>query len=533
MEVTVAEGTNVLDAAKAVGIQIPHYCYHPALSIAGSCRLCVVELEKQPRLQLSCQMQAADGMVVHTNTERVQEARASILEFFLLNHPIDCPVCDQSGECWLQIYYMRHGLYQSRQLGDKLKKHKALPIGRHIILDSERCVLCSRCVRFCQEITHTDEMGLFERGNESEIGIFPGKELFSKYTGNLGDICPVGALTDGDFRFRCRVWYLDVTESICPLCSRGCNIEIHCNVRRPHQSKGQRILRLKPRFNPEVNQWWMCDEGRYGYKFIEDSTRLLHPQMGEPSNLATAGWPEIIAALAKRLRSFRLDEVAVLASAQLTNEEMFLVKRIFRDGLRIKNLDFRVPPKGQPSADEMLIQPDKNPNTRGAQEIGLIPPPDGLSSEEILVAAADGRVKALFVFHHEFLDSPWDPALTDKALSRLELLVFQGSNATSTCRRAHFILPAATFAEKDGTFTNFQGHVQRINRAVEPVGESLPDWEILLSLSRALDLRLPYASPRETFDDLASSVPSFSQLDYPSIGNQGAPLRQEGESSAR
>lgn len=523
-EVSVPDGASILEAAKSVGIAIPHYCYHPAFSIAGCCRLCVVEVEKMAKLQISCHVKAAEGVIVHTNTEKVLRARASVLEFLLLNHPLDCPVCDQAGECWLQIYYMEHGLYQSRLLENKIRKHKVLPIGRWVVLDSERCILCSRCVRFCREVSRSEEMGIFERGDRSEIAIFPGKGLFNDYSGNLVDICPVGALTDRDFRFQCRVWYLEKADSICPLCSRGCNIEIHYNLRRLHQSKGRRILRLKPRFNPGVNQWWMCDEGRYGYRFIDDSSRLRQPQMKEQGGLCSAPWRETVAAVAKTLLSFRPDEIAVLASPQLTNEELFLVGRVFYDGLKLGNLDFRVPAGGQPSSDDLLVNADKNPNTRGAEEIGF-PPPGSLSTEGILAGAANGSVKALFIFHHNLFNSPWDPKLIDRALSKLQLLVFQGSNANRTSESAHFLLPSATFAEKEGTFTNFQGRVQKISQAVEPLGESLPDWVILLNLAQALGFSLPYSSPEEVFQGLSSSISAFSGLDYRRIGSQGALLK--------
>ena len=253
-EIEVPAGTNLIEAAKRLGIEVPHYCYHPALSIAGQCRLCMVDIEKTPRPTIACNTQAADGMVVHTETERVKETRRSMMEFHLINHPLDCPVCDQAGECWLQIYYMKHGLYDPRMTDEKVHKPKAVPLGPHVMLDAERCILCSRCVRFCDEITGTGELGIFHRGDHSEIGLFPGHDLENKYSGNVVDICPVGALTDRDFRFQVRVWYLDTTKSVCPGCARGCNIDVHVNRRRPHHADGRRVARLKPRFNAAVNR---------------------------------------------------------------------------------------------------------------------------------------------------------------------------------------------------------------------------------------------------------------------------------------
>ncbi|HEY4908107.1 MAG TPA: 2Fe-2S iron-sulfur cluster-binding protein, partial [Methylomirabilota bacterium] len=210
--IEVPEGTNLIEAAKAAGVEVPHYCYHPALSIAGQCRLCMVDIEKVPRPQIACNTQATEGMVVETETERVKDTRRSMMEFHLINHPLDCPVCDQAGECFLQIYYMKHGLYDPRMIDEKVHKPKAVPLGPHVILDAERCILCSRCVRYCDEVTHTGELGIFHRGDHSEIGLFPGKALENKYSGNVIDICPVGALTDRDFRFKVRVWYLDTAK---------------------------------------------------------------------------------------------------------------------------------------------------------------------------------------------------------------------------------------------------------------------------------------------------------------------------------
>ena len=265
-QVTVPEGTTVLQACEQVNSPVPFYCYHPGLSIAGNCRICLVEIEKTPKLQISCYTRVADGMVVHTNTDKALKARQDVLEFLLVNHPLDCPVCDQAGECWLQDYYMAYGLYNQKFDEQKVKKSKkATRIGPNVVLDQDRCILCSRCVRFCDEVSKTGELGIFNRGDHAELDVFPGKPIDNNYSGNVVDICPVGALTDDDFRFKCRVWYLRSTQSVCPGCSMGCNIEIHDNRERevrPHVAGGARIMRLKPRFNPEVNKWWMCDVGR-------------------------------------------------------------------------------------------------------------------------------------------------------------------------------------------------------------------------------------------------------------------------------
>src|SRR6266581_3611009 len=337
--VEVPAGTNLIEAARKVGVEVPHYCYHPALSIAGQCRLCMVDIEKTPRPTIACNTPASDGMAVWTETDRVKETRKSIMEFHLINHPLDCPVCDQAGECWLQIYYMKHGLYDPRMVDEKVHKPKAVPLGPHVMLDAERCILCSRCVRFCDEITGTGELGIFSRGDHSEIGLFPGQDLTNRYSANVVDICPVGALTDRDFRFQVRVWYLDAAKAVCPGCARGCNIDVHVNRRRPHHAEGRRVARLKPRFNAEVNRWWICDDGRYGYGAVDDDSRLTSPLTREGGGAAVeTTWDEAIAMLAQALGRYRPEEIGILPSPRMSNEDLFLLRRL-AEHLGILNLD--------------------------------------------------------------------------------------------------------------------------------------------------------------------------------------------------
>ena len=299
--IEVDSGSSVLQAAEQLDIHVPRYCYHPGLSIAGSCRMCMVEIEKMPKLAISCYTPAQDGMKVSTDSERVKHARKSMLEFLLVNHPLDCPVCDQSGECDLQDYYMEVGQHDSRFLEDKIKRKKAVPIGPHVILDQERCVLCTRCTRFCDEVSGSNELGVFNRGNRSVIDLAPAKTLDNPYSGNVIDICPVGALTEREFRFQCRVWYLSTQESICNGCARGCNINIHYNTSRSYKAGGKRVQRLKPRFNPHVNRWWMCDEGRFGYEFI-DQDRIEFPQLRAVSGeLKNSDWDQVLQEVFHRL----------------------------------------------------------------------------------------------------------------------------------------------------------------------------------------------------------------------------------------
>jgi NADH-quinone oxidoreductase subunit G len=525
-EVEVPPGTNLIEAARAAGIEVPHYCYHPGLSIAGQCRLCMVDIEKAPRPTIACNTQAADGMVVSTQSERVLQTRRSMMEFHLINHPLDCPVCDQAGECWLQIYYMKHGLYDPRMVDEKVHKPKAVPLGPHVILDAERCILCSRCVRFCDEITNTGELGIFDRGDHSEIGLFPGQQLANNYSGNVVDICPVGALTDRDFRFQVRVWYLDTAKSICPGCARGCNIEVHVNRRRPHHAQGRRVARFKPRFNDAVNKWWMCDVGRYGFEAVDDASRLTTPLHRVEGELRPQTWEESTLAVSEALRRYQPEEIAFIASPQLANEDLLAVRRL-AERLGVRQVGFRVPPRATGQDDALLLRADRNPNTRGAELLGL----DG-DVADILGAAQAGRLNALWVFHHDLLDTAWPAAQVQAALARVATVIWSGPNANRTSALAQLVLPAAAWVERDGTFTNFQGRVQRFRAALPSLGESRPDWAIVGDVLGALSQPAP-ARTEAWFRDLTVTVPAFSGMTYQTLGDHGQMVSRQEEAAPR
>ena len=513
--IEVPAGTNLIEAARVAGVEVPHYCYHPGLSIAGQCRLCMVDIEKAPRPTIACNTVAADGMVVSTETDRVRETRKSIMEFHLINHPLDCPVCDQAGECWLQIYYMKHGLYDPRMTDEKVHKPKAVPLGPHVILDAERCILCSRCVRFCDEITGTGELGIFERGDLSEIGLFPGKELDNKYSGNVVDICPVGALTDRDFRFQVRVWYLETATSVCPGCARGCNLEVHVNRRRPHHAEGRRVARLKPRFNADVNRWWICDAGRYGFGFVDANDRLLVPTRREGETTSEATWDEAIAAVAGALRRLSPDEVGVIASPRMSNEDLAALRRLL-DICGVQRIAAGVPVRAPGDQDDILIRADKNPNSLGAELVGL----NG-DARAVLGAARSRRLKCLWIFEHDLLASAWPAAEVLEALNAVEMVIFTGTNANRTSGRAHWVLQAAAWVERDGTYTNFEGRVQRFRQAVEPLGQALAAWDMLGRILAALGEAPAATRAEHWFRRLAATVPAFAGLSYQSLGDTG------------
>lgn len=527
-ELTVDSGKTIIQVADEAGIDIPRYCYHPGLSIVGQCRICLVEVEKMPKLQVACYTPVMDGMIVHTQSEKAKRGRKNVLEFLLINHPIDCPVCDQAGECFLQEYYMQFGLYDSKMLEDKVKKHKAVPIGKHIILDSERCILCTRCVRFCDEISKTSELGIFNRGDHAELLPYPGKTVDNPYSVNLVDICPVGALTERDFRFRTRVWYLDETNSVCAGCSTGCNIEVHTNKKRHYKNDGRRIARLKPRYNPHVNQYWICDEGRYSFLYADAPNRILGPRARASGSFEELSWDEALERLAEAIRRAQADKktIGVLASPRMTNEDLFVLKQLAETIGGLKNIPVAVAPKEKPFSDDFLIREDKNPNTRGASLLGYETNP--ATGRSLLEACASGKVELLLVFHHDLLTG-FDAEFVDKAMSGPGEIVFIGTNTNGTSERATLILPACTYFEKEGTFTNYAGRVQKINKALEPLGDSLPEWQILRKLSRKLDAPLPYFEPEDIFRELAAQVPVFAGMRYEALGDWGMIIQENGK----
>jgi NADH-quinone oxidoreductase subunit G len=515
-EVVAREGATVIQAAEGLGVFVPRYCYHPALSIAGNCRICLVEVEKLPKLQIACNTPVAEGMVVHTQSAKAQAGRRSVLEFLLANHPLDCPVCDQSGECDLQNFYMTIGLYDPRFRELKVKKKKAVRLGPHVMLDQERCILCSRCVRFTDEITKTGEFGIFERGDRAEVGLYPGEELANPYSANVVDICPVGALTEVDSRFKARVWYLSSAATLCNGCSRGCNMDLHFVLDRPHLNGGARVVRVKPRVNPEVNRWWLCDEGRYGLGWL-DRGRLV--EVRGPSR-APASWEQALEALAAGLSPGGAPpRIGVLASARLTNEELFLLAEVLGRGLGAR-VSAAVPERPG-SSDDFLIRADKNPNTLGATLLGLAGP-EALPAGQIVDDALAGALDALWVFGHDLVDL--FGAEARRLAECVPLLVFSGTNESPTAELAHWVLPSAAYVEKDGTFVNCDGRVQRIGRAFPPPGAAREDWRLLLELAGRLGQPRAWRGPEEVFGALAAAHPAFAGLDYATIGTQGARL---------
>jgi NADH-quinone oxidoreductase subunit G len=504
-EIEVPAGTTVIQAALQMGIEIPHFCWHPDLPVDGNCRMCLVEVEKAPKLQIACNTVVTDGMVVHTSTPKAQAAHRTTLEFLLVNHPIDCPVCDQAGECYLQDQYMEHGLHDGKVIPEqKVKKRKVVDLGP-IMLDAERCVLCSRCIRFEANVTGTNSFEFVNRGDHTQIATYENRPIAHNYAGNLADVCPVGALLSHDFRFKMRVWFLEATESVCPGCSTGCNIFI--------DHRDGEAQRLRPRRNVEVNRSWMCDIGRLEYKEIALETRIDTARYRQASDWTALPLEGALDALAHRLREAGA-ATAFLATPQATNEDLFAFRMLAEHaGGR---LDFRV---GNPQErlhvreDEVLLRADRNPNTQGCLDLEL----GRTGVDRILADCAAGDVKVLVLQGPELLLLPEAAA----AMGKVPFVAVMATHEIPELQRVHLVLPATVWAETDGTFTNYQRRVQRIRRAVPAPGSATSRWEMATGVLSRLGSDFAPASPREAFALLARAVAGYAGLDYRLLASGG------------
>jgi len=500
-EIEVPVGVNMIEAARLAGIEIPHYCYHPHLSIAGNCRMCLVDIVGGRGPDIACNMQARDGLHIRTDSESVKTMRRSVMEFLLVNHPLDCPICDQSGECRLQDYYMDYGQHESRLNDAKVSKEKRQDIGDQIVLDAERCVQCSRCVRFGDEVTKTGDLRLMNRGNHTEIGMFPGTRLEHNYQGNLADICPVGALTSTDFRFQRRVWYLKETASVCNGCPTGCNIDIH------HQEGT--VFRYTPRRNDAVNKSWMCDHGRLSYHNVLGMKRLLKASVDGKE----AGMEQAIQELARRIKAAN-GSVGFVLGTQATNEANWAMLQVARQnvpGARVFWVEGN-DPSTAPDADSILIDADKNPNTAGVR----------------LLTAHDGKIEDRDALSMALMELKLLVVLEDDVESRLGIshpaTAYLGAYRNATADGAALVLPAAHTVEQDGSYTNRQGRVQRLRRSVNPAGDSLPAYQILDRLGVALGRAPGTAMPAAAFNSMARSISRMKGMEFKALAQGGLPL---------
>jgi NADH-quinone oxidoreductase subunit G len=525
VEVVAKPGTNLIEAANQIDVEIPFYCYHHKLSIAANCRMCLVRVSNSPKLQPGCQTLVSEGLVVQTQSADVRESHRSVQEMLLYNHPVDCAICDQAGECKLQDYYMEFDHLPYRPAAPKVMRHKRKEIGPRVLLDQERCILCTRCVRFMREVPNEPQLGVFGRGNREYIDTFPGVPLTSKYSLNTVDICPVGALLPKDFRFKARAFFLSTVPSVCSGCSRGCNtsLDFYDGV----------SYRYRPRENDAVNGAWMCDDGRGTVNGLNEN-RVTSASVGRGSSAKPTSNEVAFKAAAEKLAPYvgasAKPGLAALVSPQLSIEDLLMVLYLAKEGLGLKKIYVGGLPDGD--EDKLLIKADKNPNRTGltwvAKAFGLaVEPFSALAGTTI-----SGKVKALYAAGLEVpladpssagLPMPAGEDHAARAAGPLELLIAQGVHQGPLAAAADVLLPAAPHSEYDGLFVNFDGRAQRFQRAYAPQGNSQPHWKLALHLAAELGFANRYGSARELFLDLSPRVPELKTVRWDDLGPSTAP----------
>jgi NADH-quinone oxidoreductase subunit G len=523
--------TTMIQACSLARVEVPHYCYHPKLPVAGNCRMCLVEygvaamgpdrkpllnpdgtpkINKMPRPAIACATPVSSGMEIYTSTPSVKEMRQGVLEFLLINHPLDCPICDQAGECKLQEYSVEYGRSQSRFVEEKVHKPKQVDLGPRILLDDERCILCSRCIRFTRDIVGDDALGFVDRGSYSTLINFPGKPFDNNYTLNTVDLCPVGALTSKDFRFQMRVWFLKETKSLCASCGTGCNIIIG--------SRQDRVYRYEPRQNDAVNSCWMCDYGRLNYKWIGREDRLARLEVGKPGARVRESWAAALQEISLKLQAAPPGSVAIVASARQTNEELYLLGKLGR----LKGaLTDSIPRQGE--GDHLLLNPDRNPNSMGARLTGIAATPIGSNLPKIAAAIQSGQVRTLIVFGEDVTLH----GIGKDLLEKLETVIVSDISPSQTTELAHYLLPGCAHAEKRGTFTNVKGRAQRFYKAVEPLGDARPEWEFLRELVFEVTGQNGSTSIEGLFNQMASELPAFQGMEWARLGDTGRQVNPE------
>ena len=539
LELEVPDGMNVVEAARLAGIEVPHYCYHPGLSRPANCRMCLVEphvffppagkIVPDRQLATGCTTvlrtappnRKLDGkydFIVRTDSPRVKKAREDILEFLLVHHPLDCPVCDQAGECTLQDFSFNHGRGKSRYVEVKNVPPKK-DLGPDVLLYSTRCIVCTRCIRFCQEVSGTGELGLINRGSKDEIDIPRNHEgqpiqlLDNKLAGNVVDICPVGALVSKDFLFKSRPWFMKTVNSVCPGCSVGCNITV--------DYKEDGVYRLKPRFHEHINQHWMCDDGRLGYHYVNSEDRLKIPMKRVNGELVPTSWADALRIVVDKFREVDAKSIAVVGSAQCTNEEKYLLHKLAHDVLKTEKVGlFGRKPGEKHVFPKFTIDADKNPNTRGARDMLGATGTAVLEDKELWQQVSNAEAVYLVSNAPE---RPLDDA-EKQALEAVGFVVVQDIFLSEAAQLADVVLPGVTFAEKDGTFTNAKGWVQRIHKAIDPPGEARVDWEIVQQLIKRLGGEAAYSFAGEIALALSENVPGYQDATHQKVGDGGVRL---------
>jgi NADH-quinone oxidoreductase subunit G len=518
--------TTMIQACAMARVDVPHYCYHPRLPVAGNCRMCLVEygspamgpdrkpimnpdgtvrISKSPRPAIACATPVAPNMEIYTNTPAVKQMREGVMEFLLINHPLDCPICDQAGECKLQEYSVDYGQSNSRFVEPKVHKPKRVDLGPRIVLDDERCILCSRCVRFTKDIVGDDALGFVNRGSYNTLTAYPGKPFDNNYTLNTVDICPVGALTSRDFRFQMRVWFLKETKSICTSCGTGCNTVIG--------SRENVMYRYEPRDNDAVNACWMCDYGRLNYKWINRADRLKEVKVKRQGKQEVSTWISSLNEIAVKLKTIAPRTTAIIASARQTNEELYLLSKLAR---KLEAITDSVPRFGE--SDKLLLHADRNPNSNGARLTGIAPAQLGSNLWKIADGIRGGSIKTLIVFGEDLTKH----GIGNELLAKLDLLIVSDILRSAAADIADYVLPGCAHAEKRGSLTNIKGRVQRFVKALEPKGDSRAEWEFLHELVFNVTGQNGFVSIEGLFNQMAKEVPAFSGLTWAALGDTGA-----------
>ena len=495
-QVTVPEGTSILEAAKYAGVLVPHYCYHPGLPVAGVCRMCLVEVEKAPKLAPSCATAVAEGQVVHVHSAKALEARKGVLELLLINHPLDCPICDQAGECELQDYTYMEGRPDSR-LREPKRFNPVEDFGGDVIYVPNRCILCTRCVRFMDTMAMDPVLNVSERGDRALIGKFEGHDLTHPWAGNVIDLCPVGALLSKDSLNKVRAWEVDRAASVCPNCTQGCNMIV--------ETRDNVVVRLRPRPNEAVNRFFMCDYGRLNYRWINRADRVDLPLVRRGPSLEAVDWDIALAEAAKALQGAR---VHVVASPMLSNEALGLLSRFVKKAGA--SATFRVA-RGEaaplPGVENLARREDRAANVRGAELLGFT------REENPLARVGSGDILLVVDEELEGVDT--------SAASKAKAIVVVGTTLPRWASGAIAVLPIANFAEEDGTFTNVDGRVQRFMQAKAAPGLARPSWYVLGDLLALLGEKGGYFMGSEAFAALAASEPAFGGMSYDTLGMKG------------
>ena len=496
--VSVPPGTLLIEAAKQAGVLVPHYCYHPGLPVAGVCRMCLVHVEKQPKLAIACATQVAEGMVVRTQAPEAKVARRSVLEFLLINHPLDCPICDQAGECELQDFVFQEGRAATRYTEYAKRFNPVEDFGPDVLYVPNRCILCTRCVRFMEDVAQEPVLNVSERGDRAFIGIHPEARLDHPWAGNVVDLCPVGSLLSKDFLHKARAWELDKAASVCTGCSQGCNVTLDL--------RDNTVVRVRPRSNLEVNRYFICDHGRANYRWMNRGDRIEAPLVRMGGELVATDWDTALDRVLALVRGAG-GRAATLASPRASTEALFLARRLlsrfdWTGGIQIV-MGEEAALAGVPN---LALRPERAPNGTGAALLGY--------THDTAAALQAAAAAALVLVLDE----------ADVAFETKGALIYAGTVLPAHARTAEVVLPLANTAEEDGTFVNRDGRVQRYVQAKPTPGMARPAWWVLGELVAELEGTAHPGTAGDVFDALAAAVDPFGGLSYAGLGLRGHPV---------